>query len=155
MNWAAVIAWGISIVLFVILLITNIIHENFWFIPVYLIAIVSYIILAGFMGAKQKYPEEEREEKEYEKALLAYVNQMVEPPVKEAEGTTVKLLKIVRFACLAVMLIIGCIFWVGGMGTETMKSTEGIVTLVYFICAIVQFMEEKRSAEPACEEVNG
>lgn len=142
-NWAAMIAWGISIAFFGVMLITKPIQENFWFIPTYLIAMVCYIILAGCMGAKKSYPEEEREELEYEKALMDYVNENVEPPVKERDTQTVRVLKIIRYLVLAGMIISGIVFWNGGMATDTMKNVEAICTALYFVFTIFNFLASK------------
>lgn len=116
------------------------IHQNFWFIPTFLIAVVSYIILAGMMGAKEKYPEEEKEEMAYEKALQEYVDEQTPAPVKEPQSTPVKAIAAVGYAALAVMLIAGCVYFTGGMTTELMKTVEFALTVVYFISALLKIV---------------
>ncbi len=135
-NWAALISWGLSLVFFVIMLVTNPIHQNFWFIPTFLIAMISYIILAGFMGAKEKYPEKEKEELEYERALQEYVDNQPETEPRERVTLTVKLLIYASYIMLAGMIVSGLVFAAGSMTTEQMKTVEFILTIIYFICSL-------------------
>lgn len=134
-NWAALISWGLSLILFAVLFITQPIHQNFWFIPTFLIAAISYVILAGFMGAKEAYPKEEAEEIAYEKALQEYVDQQ-EPETQPGEmPMAAKALTWISYAALAVMVVTGIIFCMGVVAVESMKLVEFAMTIVYFVCA--------------------
>lgn len=144
LNWAAMIAWGLSLAFFVVMLFTNVLQQNFWFIPTYLIAMVSYIILAGCMGAKQKYPEQEKELLEYEAALRDYVNAQQPEAAPPQQSTAFKVFKNIRFVFLAAMIITGCVFWNGGMTVESMKNMEGIWTLLYFVTTVAAFLAERK-----------
>lgn len=136
-NWAALISWGLSLLFFVIMLFTNPIHQNFWFIPTFLIAMVSYTILAGLLGAKEQYPEEEKEEMLYEKALQEYVNKQESDTEKAEKTPAAKFCSWISYAALAGMIITGCIFWAGTISAETMKTAEFICTIIYFIFALM------------------
>lgn len=134
-NWAALIAWGLSLILFAVLFITQPIHQNFWFIPTFLVAFISYIILAGKMGAKQGYPEEEKEELAYEKALQEYVDQQTPDSGNGETPEIAKMFTWVSYAALVVIVAVGIAFLFGTMAAGTMKTVEFVLTIVYFICA--------------------
>lgn len=133
-NWAATISWGISILFVIIMIVTQPIHQNFWFIPNYIISMVSYIILAGMMGAKEKYPEEEAEEMEYEKALLDYVNSRQLEEAVPSAPVAAKVLRGVAFADLAIMIILGLVCSGGRLDLELFKSIAFANSLIFFLC---------------------
>ncbi len=141
-NWAALISWGLSLILFAILFVVQPIHQNFWFIPTFLVAFVSYIILAGAMGAKKAYPEEEKEELEYEKALQEYVDQQALESEAGKAPMAVKVFTYISYAFLAVMVITGIVFLTGMMAVETMKTAEIVWTAGYFVCAIASVLAQ-------------
>ncbi len=145
-NWAALIAWGLSLLLFAVLFLTQPIHQNFWFIPTFLTAFVSYVILAGKMGAKQSYPEEEKEELAYEKALQEYVDrQMPEEPQEKLSGSA-RTVTWISYAVLAVIVAVGIAFCLGVMSAASMKNVEFLLTIVYFLCAFGSVVISRRSA---------
>lgn len=154
-NWAALLAWGLSLIFFVVMLITNPIHQNFWFIPTFLIAFVSYIILAGSMGAKEKYPDKEQEELEYEKKLQEYVNcQPLETEQKTSPRAS-KILTNISYAILGCMLGGGVFYGMGYLSVEIMKNGEFVFTLLYFTCSIMAFAIERRGEETKKSKVVG
>lgn len=142
-NWAALIAWGLSLVFFVIMLITKPIHQNFWFIPTFFIAMISYIILAGLMGARKKYPEEEKKELEYEEKLQEYVNENVEIEEKEEATNLVKIINVIRYILLVIMVITGIAYARNVITVGNMKQMEFIWTIVYFVGSVLVTMVGK------------
>ncbi len=148
LNWAALVSWGLSIACFALLLIWEPIHQNFWFIPVYLLPIISYTVLAGRMGAGEKYPEQEREQEAYEKALLKYVTENRAEPVKAEKTAMIKGLDCIRYMMLACMFLVGFAFWTGSIDTDTMKAGEAAATALYFVFTIIAFvLEEKQEVK--------
>lgn len=150
-NWPALVAWGSSLVFFIIMLITRPagFHQNFWFIPCFLIATILYIVLAGAAGAKKKYTKEEKEEMEYEHALQEYVNEQHSKDVKFVPNLPSKIFNYVSWISLAVMIILGAIYFAGAIPDETIHNYIGMCTLVYFIAIILVtiFDAVKRSKE--------
>lgn len=146
-NWAALISWGLSLVLFAVLFITQPIHQNFWFIPTFLLAFISYIILAGLMGAKQSYPEEEREELAYEKALQEYVDQQMADLKEKTIPVSAKIFTYISYMVLAAIVLVGLVFLLGTITTESMKNVEFVLTIVYFICAFAGVVVSRKSSE--------
>lgn len=133
-NWAATISWGISIAFVIVLIITKPFHQNFWFIPNYFVPMISYIILAGLMGAKEKYPEEEAEEIEYERALQNYVNNLKMEEKEIPVPVMAKVLRVIAFADLAVMIILGLICSAGKLDLELFKNIAFVNSVIFFIC---------------------
>lgn len=154
LNWAALISWGLSLAFFILMLLTQPIHQNFWFIPTFLIAMISYIILAGFMGAKEDYAQEEQEEMEYEKALQDYVNQQ-RPDVEDTETPAiVKCLKYIGYAALAGMLVTGILFWAGSVTVSLMKTIEFGCTIIYFASILLStVLTLKKDAQHLASQV--
>ena len=146
------ISWGLSLIFFVTMLITKPIHQNFWFIPTFLIAFISYIILAGLMGAKRKYPEKESEELEYEKMLQEYVNEQPLDTERKNPSFISKVFTSVSYVTLAVMLLVGIVYGSGNMSVETMKNGEFLLTIVYFGCSIAAFLAESVSEKKENKE---
>lgn len=139
-NWAALIAWGLSLILFVGLFLTRPIHQNFWFIPTFLVAFISYIVLAGKMGAKDSYVEEEKEELAYEKALQEYVDQQAPESLSENVSWVSKAFTYISYAILAAIIVIGIASFVGSVTVESMKTAELVLTIGYFICAFASVL---------------
>ena len=152
-NWAATISWGISIAFVAVMILTRPVHQNFWFIPNYIIPMVSYIILAGLMGAKEAYPEEEREELAYEAALQEYANSHVEMPAEVKTPAAAAILRGIGFADLAVMVIGGIVCMTGGIDLTLFKGLAAVNSVVYFACngAAMAVIAKAGKKAPAAE----
>lgn len=134
-NMAALLSWAISILFVVIMIVTRPIHQNFWFIPNYFVAMFSYIILAGLMGAREKYPEEEKEELAYEKALQEYANEQAQKNPNEHVPMVAKCLRFAAYVDLAVLVITGITCSTGHIDLEFFQSIAFVFSLIYFICS--------------------
>ena len=55
LNWPALVAWAAGMALALILYLTDTLHLFFLFIPVYLLTVVLYIVLASLAGAKEPH----------------------------------------------------------------------------------------------------
>lgn len=139
-NWAAIITWAITIVFVVIVKSQGLIHRNFIFIPEYIIAAVLYPILAGAMGAKGDYKEQEAEEEAFEKELQEYVDAQAEKEIAEAAKAAPKVspklpkvLSLIGYAVLAVILITAIVTFTGGIAIADYKVLCFVLTIIYFI----------------------
>lgn len=150
-NWAATISWGISILFVIIMIFTKPIHQNFWFIPNYIIPMVSYIVLAGLMGAKEKYPEEEAEEMEYQKELQNYVNSLQPEEAEQSVPIAAKILRVAAFVDLAIMVGLGIVCTIGKMDLELFKTIAFVTSLIFFLCNGIAMVMIYRN-EPAVDE---
>lgn len=133
-NWAAAASWVLSILFIAVMLGTKTMHQNLVFIPAFFVASISYILLAGLMGARKKYEKEEQEEMEYEAALQDYVNNML-PKVEVKEiPARAKQLKLAGFIILGCFIIGGILCGMGHLSLETYKLASLLLSILYFIC---------------------
>lgn len=149
-NLAAAIAWGLSVVFDVVMLATGVMHQNLVFIPAFFVAAVAYVILAGQMGAKGNYKDEEAEEMEYEETLQNYVNNLYSSVAEdEVKMTAVaKVLRVAGFACLGIFVICGIVCGMGRMNLDTYKTVSLVSTLLHFVCnGIAMAMTYKNEPE--------
>ncbi len=133
-NWAAAAAWGISIVFSFSLVFTGIIHRNLILLPTFVLTMVLYLIFAGMAGAKEKYPEEEKEAEEYRTALQDYANEMHQDDVPFTVTGIAKGLKAAAFVILGVFVICGILCGMGRLGLEFYKILSLVLSLAYFGC---------------------
>lgn len=135
MNYAALIAWGISLTFVVVGTLTNFIHSYFLFLPTYFIAMISYLILAGMMGAKDNYKEQVKEEEAIQKEL----EQLVEEEEEEIEKTpkyamAQKITEGFSYAILGGLAIFTIMVFVNNNITvEIYKTYSFPITLLYFL----------------------
>lgn len=141
-NWPALIAWGTSLVFFAVMLITRPenFHQNFWFIPCFLISMVLYIILAAFAGARKKYPERQKEEDEYDAALQKYADDHFDGIKKFKPSGGSRFFYIFGYVSLAAILVLGFLCFFNVIDTETVMIYVTILTAVYFACSILSII---------------
>lgn len=149
-NVAAAIAWALSVLFDAIMLVTGTMHQNLVFIPAFFIAAVSYIVLAGLMGAKENYKDAEAEEMEYEKVLQTYVNNLYSSETEEAVKMSFpsKALRIAGFACLGIFIVCGIACGMGHLALEGYKIISFALSFLYFILnGIAMVMTYKNEPE--------
>lgn len=133
-NYAALIAWGLALLFVLAGTVTKFMHNYFLFLPTYLIAMVSYMILAMVMGAKDDYTKQAAEDAEIQKELRKLVEE--EECQAEREAKYPRAQKVAAgcsYAVLAVLAVLTLLVFFGGSITvEMYKSYSFPVTLVYF-----------------------
>ncbi|MDO4299485.1 MAG: hypothetical protein Q4C59_13600, partial [Lachnospiraceae bacterium] len=92
------------------------------------------IILAGMMGAKEKYPKEEAEELEYQKALQDYVNHLQSEETEKPMPVAAKILRGTAFIDLAIMVGLGLVCSAGNLDLELFKTIAFVTSLIFFLC---------------------
>ena len=109
-------------------------HNYFLFLPTYLIAMVSYMILAMVMGAKDDYTKQAAEDAEIQKELRKLVEEEEDGAEREAKYPKAqKIAAGCSYAVLAVLAVLTLLVFFGGSITvEMYKSYSFPVTLVYF-----------------------
>ena len=152
LNPAALISWCLSLAFVVLLMIVRPFHQNFWFIPNYFVAFVSYVILAGKMGAKEHYPLEEAEESAYETMLQEYANEHAEGNRIEQIPTVSKALKGLAYAALGVFLIAGIACALGSLPLGSLKTAAFVLSLLYFLLSGASIFTAWRYNEDHAEE---
>lgn len=133
-NYAALIAWGLALLFVLAGTVTKFMHNYFLFLPTYLIAMVSYMILAMVMGAKDDYTKQAAEDAEIQKELRKLVEEEEDGAEREAKYPKAqKIAAGCSYAVLAVLAVLTLLVFFGGSITvEMYKSYSFPVTLVYF-----------------------
>lgn len=133
-NYAALIAWGLALLFVLAGTVTKFMHNYFLFLPTYLIAMVSYMILAMAMGAKDDYTKQAAEDAEIQKELRKLVEEEEDGAEREAKYPKAqKIAAGCSYAVLAVLAVLTLLVFFGGSITvEMYKSYSFPVTLVYF-----------------------
>lgn len=133
-NWAATISWAASLIFTFSMVLTGTIHQNIVFVPAFFVTAIIYLILAGLMGARQKYLDEEKEQQAYERALQEYVNER-SPKEEEPKKTPVVLvLRAAAFVILAVMVVMSLLCAGNICSLQLFKLWAIILSLSYFVC---------------------
>ena len=149
-NYAALFAWLISLVFVVSMLYFKVIHRYFLFLPTYIIAIVSYLILALKMGAADDYTDKIKKEKEIESALEKMVENDDKNEIENAvpiiySNLTKKIFNISYIICgilLIAIMYISVSTFKGTMNINIFKKLAFQFTIVYFIIsAITTYMK--------------
>lgn len=133
-NPAATIAWALGIVFTFAMILGGWMHQNIVFVPAWFITVLSYILLAGLMGAKVDYGKQEQEQIRFEKELDDYVNSL--HPEQESEPKaprTAKLLRYTAFAILAVIVVIGIACGLGAVALAAFKAWFIVLSLFHFL----------------------
>ncbi len=148
----AVASWGLGLVFGFGLNALNVISFYYLFIPTWIFTILLYTLLAAKYGAKQKYTQEEEQEKERHENILKYQEykaSLEEQPLKDTSGLT-KIIKLVAYAALGVTLFLAGIVLFGSKdeneyvaNRETFYQYAFICTLIYFITAYVALRRSK------------
>ena len=133
-NWAAAVSWIASIIFAFSMVFMGIIHRNLVMVPTFILTAVLYIILAGVAGAKEKYPEEEKEAEEYHRELQAYANEKHMDDVPFTVTGIAKVLRIIAFIILGLFILTGIFCGEGIIGLTNYKVLAFVLSLIYFAC---------------------
>lgn len=128
-NWPAMIAWLVPLVLGFLAVGLGWIHLFFLFIPVWFATAILYVILAAFAGARQPLPP------------LAAVPRSKPPvaidvPTRPATGTIARV-RYVAAGIIAVLSLAGCLaagFWIFWAGRDAARLSQAI-TWMYWLSA--------------------
>lgn len=152
LNYAALLAWFISLCFVIIMLYFKIIHSYFLFLPTYIIAIISYLYLALKMGAANNYDDKINEDIEFQKVLEKIIE---EEDRKEIETSTSivytnltkKIFNISYIICGGLLIAImwfSILTFKGNIEINTFKKLAFQFTIAYFIIsAITTYMKMK------------
>jgi len=134
-NYAGLIAWGISLLFVVIVSVTGLIHPYLLFLPNYLLAMGSYIFFALRMGARGDYTQQVKEDKKLAEAIDIINDE--ENPSEDNNAQTlpgiIKGIKLISYLFLITLVILSILTFKGTYSVESMKATSIWLTLFYFI----------------------
>lgn len=133
-NYAGLAAWGIALAFVAVMTVTHALHSYFLFLPTYLLAMVSYLVLACMMGAKDDYSRQAEEERKVQEAL----SQIQDEEDDEVEVLRPKYPAIqkaaayVSYEVLAVFAVFTLMVAAGKATPDAWKNTSIIISFVYF-----------------------
>ena len=124
-NYAGLAAWLISLAFVVVMTVTKVLHSYFLFLPTYLLAMVSYLVLACVMGAKDDYSKQVEEEiqEEEDDEIIDYRPKY--PAVQ-------KITAYASYAVLAGFAVFTVMVAGGSVTPDAWKSVSIIISFVYF-----------------------
>ncbi len=134
-NYAGLAAWVIALAFVAVMTVTKAMHSYFLFLPTYLLATISYLILACVMGAKGYYSRQAEEERKIQEAL----EQIQEEEDEEAETVRPKYPGVQKaaayasYAALAGFAVFTLMVAGGSVTPDTWKSVSIVISFVYFV----------------------
>ena len=138
----AVASWALGLVFGFGLNALNVMSFFYLFIPTWVITILIYTFLAGQYGAKNKYPEAEKQEKKRNENIEKFQDQKakLEPERIKDTSKISKVLKSISILVLLITLILACIVMFGSADeTEYLENRE-LFYRYAFVCTILYFV---------------
>ena len=149
-NMPAVSAWGVSLVIALMLNRFLDIHLFFLFIPAWITAVVVYLVMAALFGARDDYGERavgaEAAENDRQKREKQYLDKTVSPRISHVRGTSIQL-QIARAGAIlslivcAVMAVSCFLEW---MELDRFRNWLILPTLFYFGFAVIWMLDQER-----------
>lgn len=133
-NYAGLAAWSIALIFVAVMTFTHTLHSYFLFLPTYLLAMVSYLVLACMMGAKDDYSRLEEEDRKVQEAL----SEIQEEEDDEVEvfrpkyPAVQKAAAYASYAVLAVFAVFTMMVAAGKATPDAWKNTSIIISFAYF-----------------------
>jgi NCS1 family nucleobase:cation symporter-1 len=153
-NFAAVITWFASLALAFFLEQSGTLHLFFLVVPVWLFATMSYLLLAGFMGARNVYPEAESAEqeeafrKQQEKEYLATAATGTKKKAHLSFSMSVRMSRLVSFASLFACAGLAIAAYTTG-DLASFHQWLVLPTVTYFVSATYWIINKEKQAEIA------
>ncbi len=141
-SMPAVASWGLGLVFGFGLNALDVISFFYLFIPTWFFTIIVYTLLASRYGAKQNYPEEEKEEEVRKEAIERFQQQQAEeePVIPKDVSFFSKGLKIIAIAALVTTLVLACNVLFGSASETAYVENRELFYTYAFICTLVYFV---------------
>ncbi len=141
-SMPAVASWGLGLVFGFGLNALDVISFFYLFIPTWLFTIIVYTFLASRYGAKQKYPEEAKEEELQNEKIERFQEQQAkeEPVIYKDVSLFSKGLKFVAISALVATLVLACNVLFGSATKANYIENRELFYTYAFICTIIYFV---------------
>jgi len=141
-SMPAVASWGLGLVFGFGLQALDVISFFYLFIPTWFFTIVVYTLLASRYGAKQKYPEEAKEEEVRNEAIERFQEQQAkeEPVISKDVSFFSKGLKFVAISALVATLVLACNVLFGSASEAIYIKNRELFYTYAFVCTIIYFV---------------
>ena len=141
-SMPAVASWGLGLVFGFGLNYLDVMSFYYLFIPTWFFTIALYTLLAGKYGAKQKYPDAEIKEQEFNKLVDDYHEQLAteEPKLVKDSSMFSIVLKSIAYIALAITLVLAGIVLLGSADETNYIANRETFYFYGFICTVVYFI---------------
>ena len=141
-SMPAVASWGLGLVFGFGLQALDVISFFYLFIPTWFFTIVVYTLLASRYGAKQKYPEEAKEEEVRNETIERFQEQQAkeEPVISKDVSFFSKGLKFVAISALVATLVLACNVLFGSTSEAIYIENRELFYTYAFLCTIIYFV---------------
>lgn len=138
----AVAAWGLGLVFGFGLNAFNVMSFFYLFIPTWVFTILVYTLLASRYGAKEKYPEAEKEESIRNEKIIDFQEQQARLVAKPIQDKSIvsKILKSISIVSLIITLILACIVLFNSADENIYVNNREIFYRYAFICTLLYFV---------------
>ena len=138
----AVASWGLGLVFGFGLNAFNVMSFFYLFIPTWVFTILVYTLLASRYGAKEKYPEAEKEESIRNEKIIDFQEQQARLVAKPIQDKSIvsKILKSISIVSLIITLILACIVLFNSADENIYVNNREIFYRYAFICTLLYFV---------------
>ena len=138
----AVVSWGLGLVFGFGLNAFNVMSFFYLFIPTWIFTILIYTVLAARYGAKEKYPEAEKQETIRNEKIIKFQEQKAKEEAKPIKDISIvsKILKTISIISLVITLILAYTVLFDSADESMYINNREIFYRYAFICTIVYFV---------------
>ena len=138
----AVLSWIIGLIFGFGLNALDVMSFYYLFIPTWFFTILVYTFLAGKYGANKKYPEDEKKEDAYNKAIVKYHEKLEEEEPETVQDISIftKVLKLVSYGVLGLTLFLAIKTLVASPDEAAYISNRAVFYQIGFACTLIYFI---------------
>ena len=138
----AVLSWIIGLIFGFGLNALDVMSFYYLFIPTWFFTILVYTFLAGKYGANKKYPEDEKKEDAYNKAIVKYHEKLEEEEPETVQDISIftKALKLVSYGVLGLTLFLAIKTLVASPDEVAYISNRAVFYQIGFACTLIYFI---------------
>ena len=138
----AVLSWIIGLIFGFGLNALDVMSFYYLFIPTWFFTILVYTFLAGKYGANKKYPEDEKKEDAYNKAIVKYHEKLEEEEPETVQDISIftKALKLVSHGVLGLTLFLAIKTLVASPDEAAYISNRAVFYQIGFACTLIYFI---------------
>ncbi|MDA7765306.1 hypothetical protein OAI68_07540 [Flavobacteriaceae bacterium] len=139
---SAVLSWIIGLIFGFGLNALDVMSFYYLFIPTWFFTILVYTFLASKYGANKKYPEDEKKEDAYNKAIVKYHKKLEaeEPETVQDVSIYTKALKLVSYGALGLTLFLAIKTLVASPDEAAYISNRAVFYQIGFACTLIYFI---------------
>lgn len=141
-SFPAIASWGLGLVFGFGLNFLDVMSFYYLFLPTWVFTILTYTVLAGRYGAKQKYPEAEKKEKVYNQSLDQYLQKIAMEEAMPVQDTSLfsKVLQWLSYVALLVTFALALRVLLASPNEILYTSHREHFYQIGFVCTLIYFV---------------